>query len=178
MNPELSTAWDRDPKLKEQEQGGNQAGLLPPSIIKLEISNLTNNVQSRLLSCLPLITQLATWESPELTSLQLAYCTGEGMSSMVKLTEEHERVLQVLNSLQDLEFWDYPNLLSLPAANLQSLVSLKALNIISCPSISRLPEMATSCTLDVIDCSEELSKQYVEWKEWRREKMIDAETVN
>jgi hypothetical protein len=35
MNPELSAAWDWDPKLQEQEQGGNQIGLLPPAITRL-----------------------------------------------------------------------------------------------------------------------------------------------
>ncbi|CAD6254954.1 unnamed protein product [Miscanthus lutarioriparius] len=74
MTPALSAAWERDPKLQEQEQGGNQIGLLPPSITKLVIRNLTNNVQSRLLSCLPAITELAVRESPELTSLQPGYC--------------------------------------------------------------------------------------------------------
>jgi hypothetical protein len=228
MNPELSAAWDQDPKLQEQEQGGNQVGMLPLSIDKLKISNLTNNVQSRLLSCLPAITQLAIQGSPELTSLQLGHCAslngleitdceslasiedfqfltnlkyfkvaassnfppwmelllqqqgtcevlsqltelqivgdasvltmslckqltslqclvfrGEETCSMVRLTEEQERALQLLTSLQQLQFFHYPNLLFLPA-NLRSLVSLWFLRIYFCPSISGLPEMDTS----------------------------------
>nr|AVK42829.1 truncated Sr21 [Triticum monococcum] len=73
MSPELSSAWDL--KLQEQEQGGNQIQLLPPSLDKLEIRALTDSVQSHLLSCLPAITKLAIGRSPELTSLQLGCCT-------------------------------------------------------------------------------------------------------
>ncbi|XP_066336422.1 putative disease resistance protein At3g14460 [Miscanthus floridulus] len=254
MTPALSDAWERDPKLQEQEQGGNQIGLLPPSITRLVIRNLTNNVQSRLLSCLPAITQLAVRESPELTSLQLGYCKtltelkirdceslasiegfqsltnltsftvaassglppwmelllqqqgacevlsrlerlvilgdtpvvtmsfckqltslryldfcGNRTSQMVNLTEEQERALQLLTSLQHLHFGGYPNLLLLPAADLRSLVSLKSLTIFSCPSISGLPEMPASCRLRVGDCSEELAQRCKEWEERRRE---------
>jgi hypothetical protein len=76
MNPKLSSAWDRNPKLQEQEQGENQIGLLPLSIKKLEIPNLTDNVQPRLMSCLPaMTTKLVIQESSELTSLHLGHCT-------------------------------------------------------------------------------------------------------
>jgi hypothetical protein len=199
MNPELSAAWDRDPKLQEQEQGENQVGVLPLSITSLEILNLTNNIQSCLLSCLPAMNKLVIQESSELTSIQLGYCTalteleignceslasikgfqfitnltsftvaassslppwmellsqqqgacevlsrltkleigdasiltmflckhltslqcldfnGEETSLMVSLTEEQERELQRLTSLQQLRFCGYPNLLLLPA---------------------------------------------------------------
>ncbi|CAD6254946.1 unnamed protein product [Miscanthus lutarioriparius] len=253
MTAALSAAWERDPKLQEQEQGGNQIGLLPPSITRLVIRSLTNNVQSRLLSCLPAITELAVRESPELTSLQLGYCTaltelrirdceslasiegfqsltnltsftvaassglppwmelllqqqgacevlsrlerlvilgdtpvltmslckqltslryldfcGNRTSQMVNLTEEQERALQLLTSLQELHFGYYPNLLLLPA-DLRSLVSLKSLRILSCPSISGLPEMPASYRLLVHDCSEELAQRCKEWEERRRE---------
>jgi hypothetical protein len=252
MNPELSAAWGRDRKVQEQEQGANQIGLLTLSIKKLEISNLTNNVQSCLLSCLPAITQLAVLESPELTFLHLGHCTtltelkirhceslvsiegfrsitnltsfkvavssslppwmelllqqqgvcvvlsrlteleigdssiltmpfckqltslrclefdGDETSPMVSLTEEQERALQLLTSLQELKFRDYPNLQLLPA-NLRSLVSLKVLGIWSCPIISELPELDISCRLEVDDCSEELSQRCKEWQLRRRE---------
>lgn len=245
----------------EQGQGGNQIGLLPASIGTLSVSRLTNNVSSRLLSCLPAMTRLSIVASPELTSLRLGYCTaltdlrirgcvslasiegfqsminltsltvasssnflplmelllqqkgackvlsrvetlqitgdasvltmplckqltslrwlqfqGEGKSSMVRLTGEQERALQLLSSLHSLYFCGYPNLLWLPA-NLRSLVSLQSLNIASCPSISGLPEMTTSCGLYVYNCNEKLSTRCVEWQQWRQE-MIDVETVN
>ncbi|SPT20012.1 unnamed protein product [Triticum aestivum] len=62
LNPELSCAWDL--KLQEQEQGGNQIQLLPPSLDKLEICALTDSVQSGLLTRLPAITKLAIRRSP------------------------------------------------------------------------------------------------------------------
>jgi hypothetical protein len=261
MNTELSTAWGRYPRQQGQEQGGNHIGLLPVSIDRLSISNLINNASSRLMSCLPAITELSIDASPELTSLQLGYCTaltelrirdcdslafiegfqsitnlttleiassssllpwmelllqqkgacevlsrvetleitgdasvltmplckqltslrwlrfqGEGKSSMVRLTGEQESALQLLSSLHSLYFGFYPNLLSLPA-NLRSLVSLQSLAITSCPSISWLPEMTTSCGLYVYNCNEKLSTRCVEWQQWRQE-MIDVETVN
>ncbi|KAJ1274037.1 hypothetical protein BS78_05G032600 [Paspalum vaginatum] len=96
---------------------------------------------------------------------------GKRTSSMVSLTEEQERALQLLTSLQTLGFMGYPNLISLPA-NLRSLVNLKRLSICSCPSISGQPELVTSCTLDVYDCSQELSTLCKEWDQ-RRKAMDD-----
>jgi Leucine-rich repeat (LRR) protein len=73
MNTELSCAWDL--KLQGQEQGSNQIQLLPPSVETLEIWDLTDRIQSHLLSCLPAMTRLKIHESLELTSIQLGYCT-------------------------------------------------------------------------------------------------------
>ncbi|KAM3389861.1 hypothetical protein ACQJBY_011797 [Aegilops geniculata] len=247
LNPELSCAWEL--KLQEQEQGGNQIQLLPPSLDELEICALTDRVQSCLLTCLPAITKLAIRYSPELTSLQLECWTAlkeleirhhnslvsiEGLQfcrnltslkvfnspglasclelvshqqgaseiwsrletleiddasvlsmplckqltslthlefcsrsveqrerereSLVNLTGEQERGLQLLTSLQELRFWGYPNLLSLPE-NLHSLTSLEGLSICHCQSITRLPDMGLPPSLrDLVlfYCSEEL----------------------
>lgn len=80
---------------------------------------------------------------------------------MMGLTEEQERALQLLTSLEYLIFWHLPNLLSLPA-NLASLTSLKWLHIGDCPRITRLPEMGLPLSLTqlyVSGCSEELHMQ-------------------
>uniref|UniRef100_A0A453CZG2 NB-ARC domain-containing protein n=3 Tax=Aegilops tauschii subsp. strangulata TaxID=200361 RepID=A0A453CZG2_AEGTS len=243
MNSELSCAWDL--KLQEQEQGGNQIQLFPRSLDKLEITAVTDWVQSRLLSCLPAMTKLAVQRSPELTSLQLACCTAlkvleigdcdllasiEGLqfcrnltslkvfnspglsscfqllsdqqgvcevwsglktlvasdasilsrpfckqltslrrlqfgsaygASLVNLTDEQERALQLLTSLQELQFLRCPNLLSLPAS-LYSLTSLGTLSIVHCRSITRLPDMGFApslSNLEVAYCSEELGME-------------------
>ncbi|KAF7011124.1 hypothetical protein CFC21_025462 [Triticum aestivum] len=243
MSPELSSAWDL--KLQEQEQGGNQIQLFPLSLDKLEITAVTDRVQSRLLSCLPAMTKLAVQRSPELTSLQLACCTAvkeleigdcdllasiEGLqfcrnltslkvfnspglpscfqllsdqqgvcevwsglktlvasdasilsrpfckqltslrrlqfgsaysASLVNLTDEQERALQLLTSLQELQFLRCPNLLSLPAS-LYSLTSLRTLSIVHCRSITRLPDMGFAPSLshlEVAYCSEELGME-------------------
>jgi hypothetical protein len=91
----------------------------------------------------------------QLTSLRCLEFNGKRTSSMVSLTEEQEKALQLLTSLKNLRFWHYPNLRLLPA-DLRSLVSLKSLNIWPYPSISELPKMDTSCELLVGGCSEEL----------------------
>lgn len=109
----------------------------------------------------------------QLTSLRYLDFWGKRMSPMVSLTEEQERALQLLTSLQELHFGGYPNLLLLPA-DLRSLVALKSLRIYSCPSISGLPEMPASCDIYVHDCSEELAQHFEEW-ELRRREMIDDE---
>ncbi|XP_066341144.1 disease resistance protein RGA2-like [Miscanthus floridulus] len=131
LTPALSAAWERDPKLQEQEQGGNQIGLLPPSITRLVIRNLTNNVQSRLLSCLPAITELAVRESPELTSLQLGYCTA--------LTELEIRDCDSLASLQlgyctvtqIIRTWDTASWDKLKIRDCESLASIEGFQFIT-----------------------------------------------
>lgn len=71
MNPELSAAWHL--KLQEQEQGGNQAQVFPPSLVELHISNLEGSISSQFL-CLPSVTKLAVRDSPALKSIQLKHC--------------------------------------------------------------------------------------------------------
>uniref|UniRef100_J3M1I6 R13L1/DRL21-like LRR repeat region domain-containing protein n=1 Tax=Oryza brachyantha TaxID=4533 RepID=J3M1I6_ORYBR len=243
MGPELSTIWDL--KLQELEQGGYQVPPPPPSLETFLVTNLTDKVQSCLLSCLPSITKLVISNSPELTSLHLGYSKAlecleivgceslasvEGFGSltnlrslvvydppilprcfellshqqgatdiwskleklqigdgsvltaslckqltslkrlfffperskhgamMMGLTKEQERALQLLTSLQSLNFWHLPNLLSLPA-KLASLTSLQHLYISNCPRIARLPEIGlppSLVQLTVRRCSEEL----------------------
>ncbi|EEE52115.1 hypothetical protein OsJ_33916 [Oryza sativa Japonica Group] len=224
MSPELSAAWD----LKLQEHGQIIPLQPHPSLEELDISNLTDKDQSRLLQLFPTITALYIWQSPELTSLQLGYSKAlrepkiidcgslasiEGFGSltnlrslavsnspgvpaflellshqqlasaeilsrletlqvgdgsvltvplcrrlaslrrlsfwswdsrrgetMIDLTEEQERALQLLASLHRLDFWHLPNLRSLPAG-LRRLASLEWLDVEDCPGVARLPEM-------------------------------------
>uniref|UniRef100_A0A0E0N8X6 NB-ARC domain-containing protein n=1 Tax=Oryza rufipogon TaxID=4529 RepID=A0A0E0N8X6_ORYRU len=264
MNHELSMAWDH--KLQEQEQGSNQVGLFPLSLVHLGITNLEGSVHSRFL-CLPSITKLDLWNSPDLKSLQLGYCTalvdlaidsckslasiegfqsirnlrslrvgdspsvypclqlmsqqqgasdifsqletltvddasvlsvplckhltslrvlglhrdGYSGKSMVSLTEEQERALQLLTSLRQLNFYSYQNLEFLPA-NLRSLDSLEELHIVRCPRILRLPEMGLPPSLKYLllcGCSEELCMQcrMAETEKLKMRSMYDAEDV-
>uniref|UniRef100_A0A0E0KVE7 NB-ARC domain-containing protein n=1 Tax=Oryza punctata TaxID=4537 RepID=A0A0E0KVE7_ORYPU len=266
MGPELSTVWDLKPQ--ELEQGGNQVPPPPPSLDTFHITNLTDKVQSRLLSFLPTITILVISESPELTSLQLGYSTAlreleivdceslasvEGFGSltnlrsltvcdlpslpqcfeilshqqgaseilsrleklqigdgtiltvslckqlsslrsiiffwperskrggtMMGLTEEQERALQLLTSLQSLNFQALPNLLSLPA-NLASLTSLKWLDISDCPRIARLPEMGLPPLLRRLSlrrCSDGLSMQCRMAATEKLQVQIDDKTID
>ncbi|KAM0855404.1 hypothetical protein ACQ4PT_049798 [Festuca glaucescens] len=83
----------------------------------------------------PLCKQLTS-----LRLLQFGLGFGEQPEIMVSLTEDQERALQLLTSLQKLEFRRCQNLLLLPA-NLHSLTSLETLYIFNCKSITRLPDM-------------------------------------
>ena len=88
---------------------------------------------------------------------------GEGYDgeTMVSLTEEQERALQLLTSLRVLAFSHLQNLKSLPT-NLQSLDCLDELYISVCPSILRLPQMGLPPSLRYLSlyrCSEELCVQ-------------------
>ncbi|EMS51583.1 Disease resistance protein RGA2 [Triticum urartu] len=111
MNPELSCAWVVE--LQEQEQCSNQIQLLPPSLEELYIWNLTDRVQSHLLSCLSAMASLAIQKSPELTSLQLGCCTA------VKELEIGD--CDLLASIEGLQFC--VNLTSLKVFNSPGLVS-------------------------------------------------------
>ncbi|KAF7076404.1 hypothetical protein CFC21_081059 [Triticum aestivum] len=87
----------------------------------------------------------------QLTSLQ--YLQLENWEFVTRLTEEQERGLQLLKSLQELEFWDCSyDLKYLPAA-LHSLPSLKRLKISGCLGISRLPEQGLPLSLKQLDIS-------------------------
>ncbi|XP_022679388.1 F-box/LRR-repeat protein 15-like isoform X1 [Setaria italica] len=92
-----------------------------------------------------------------LRRLELHDPTGE----VTGLTEEQERALPHLTSLQELRFEDFTYLESLPVG-LHSLSSLKRLEIIACHWISRLPEKGLPPSLEEIEisgCSEELTDE-------------------
>lgn len=92
-----------------------------------------------------------------LTSLRcLELC--DPMGEVTGLTEEQERVLPHLTSLQELRFEDCSNLAGLPVG-LHSLSSLKRLEITFCPSLSRLPEKGLPPSLEEIEISSGCSKE-------------------
>uniref|UniRef100_A0A453MJA1 NB-ARC domain-containing protein n=4 Tax=Triticinae TaxID=1648030 RepID=A0A453MJA1_AEGTS len=87
----------------------------------------------------------------QLTSLQ--HLELENWEFVTRLTEEQERGLQLLKSLQELEFRDCSyDLKYLPAA-LHSLPSLKRLKINGCLGITRLPEQGLPLSLQELDIS-------------------------
>ncbi|MBC2899284.1 hypothetical protein CFC21_112135 [Triticum aestivum] len=80
---------------------------------------------------------------------------------MERFNKEQEDALQLLSSLQELEFWSFNDLQQLPAG-LRNLTSLKKLSVYSCPAVLSLPNDALPDSLkmlDIFSCSEEL-KQY------------------
>ncbi|TVU14782.1 hypothetical protein EJB05_38275, partial [Eragrostis curvula] len=98
-----------------------------------------------------------------LTSLKrldiLSYCHDE--EEITGLTDEQERALQRLTSLQELRFIHCEHLKNLPVG-LHSLPSLRKLEIGKCPCITSLPEQGLPPSLEeleIICCSEELVEQ-------------------
>ncbi|XP_066361884.1 disease resistance protein TAO1-like [Miscanthus floridulus] len=96
------------------------------------------------------------------------------------LTCEQEVALQLLTSLQELGFHHCSKLSDLPVG-LHSHPSLKRLEIIYCPSISRLPERGLPPSLEELEvhkCSEKLSEQCRKLATSKLKVIIDKEYVN
>jgi hypothetical protein len=84
----------------------------------------------------------------------------EYVEKTMKLTDEQEKALQLLTSLQDLRF-EMMNLEDLPVG-LHKLPSLKRLKIKNCKRLSSLPEKGLPPSLkelDIIDCPGVLTDQ-------------------
>uniref|UniRef100_A0A0E0JUR0 Rx N-terminal domain-containing protein n=1 Tax=Oryza punctata TaxID=4537 RepID=A0A0E0JUR0_ORYPU len=131
MNPDLSAAWDL--KLQEQEQSGNQVGLLPLSLVEFEMSKLEGRVNSSFMR-LPSIKKLGLWDSPELVSVQLGYCT----------------------ALEELEIRRCKSLASVEG--FQSMKNLRSLKVLGSPTLSRnLEQQGTSefwSRLEILEISD------------------------
>ncbi|KAM0872248.1 hypothetical protein ACQ4PT_038836 [Festuca glaucescens] len=130
-------------ELVPHQQGGSE---IWSGLEALEISDVS-------VLSVPLCKQLTS-----LRRLEFGPQFGGQPEIIVSLTEEQERALQLLTSLQELRFCICPNLLSLPA-NLHGLTSLETLCIFSCKSITRLPDMGLPPSLRNLrlsNCSEEL----------------------
>uniref|UniRef100_A0A0E0KVF1 NB-ARC domain-containing protein n=1 Tax=Oryza punctata TaxID=4537 RepID=A0A0E0KVF1_ORYPU len=105
---------------------------------------------------------LTTSFCKHLTSLQRLRLYS-GNEEVARLTDEQERALQLLSSLQELQFSFLRKLVDLPTV-LHSLLSLKRLEIERCRSITKLPEKGLPPSLeelDIIFCSEELIDQCI-----------------
>ncbi|XP_052153150.1 putative disease resistance protein At3g14460 isoform X1 [Oryza glaberrima] len=103
---------------------------------------------------------LTTSFCKNLTSLQYLELCSHGLE-MERLTDEEERALQLLTSLQELRFNCCYNLVDLPTG-LHNLPSLKRLEIWNCGSIARLLEKGLPPSLEelaIVDCSNELAQQ-------------------
>jgi Leucine-rich repeat (LRR) protein len=113
-----------------------------------------------------------------LTSLErLEFMFHEKVTS---LTDEQERALQLLTSLQELMF-NYCHYLEELPAGLYSLPSLKRLEVDNCWRISRLPEMGLPPSLEeleISDCSEELMEQCRKLATTKLKVKIDRKYVN
>ncbi|EEC78037.1 hypothetical protein OsI_17469 [Oryza sativa Indica Group] len=103
---------------------------------------------------------LTTSFCKNLTSLQYLELCSHGLE-MERLTDEEERALQLLTSLQELRFNCCYNLVDLPTG-LHNLPSLKRLEIWNCGSIARPLEKGLPPSLEelaIVDCSNELAQR-------------------
>ncbi|KAF7003737.1 hypothetical protein CFC21_019024 [Triticum aestivum] len=102
---------------------------------------------------------LTTSFSKHLTTLQRLQLTR--LKKVRRLTNEQERALVLLKSLQELGFSYCFDLVVLPAG-LHNLPSLKKLKMDACPRVSRLPETGLPLLLEELDikfCSKKLADQ-------------------
>ena len=125
----------------------------------------------RLLGHYELCPRLESLHIDDLSLLNMSLCKGLTCLQCLRLeklerggtrlTDEQERALLLLRSLQNLEFLDCFNLVHLPV-RLHSLPSLKALSIVCCDDIPRLPKKGLPSSLErlvIYDCSTELKEQ-------------------
>ncbi|VAH52045.1 unnamed protein product [Triticum turgidum subsp. durum] len=102
---------------------------------------------------------LTTSFCKHLTSLRRLHLSG--LEKVKRLTDEQERALVLLKSLQELRFQSCYPLVDLPT-ELHNVTSLKRLEIRACWGISRLPETGLPLSLELLEinfCSKELADQ-------------------
>jgi Leucine-rich repeat (LRR) protein len=93
-----------------------------------------------------------------------------------RFTKEQEDALQLLTSLQKLQFWGCSKLQCLPAG-LHRLPNLKRLSISFCPAISSLPENGLPSSLEYLSinwCNEELKQQCIEFVQSHPQIKLDS----
>ncbi|CAL4994730.1 unnamed protein product [Urochloa decumbens] len=148
MNPELSRSWVR--KYQEVEQGSGHVCLLPPSLERLNIDNLQEELMPYLLARLPCLSNLQVYSSPNLTSLQLG-----SLAALKKLSigdcDSLASIQSCLSELEECEFWGQ-DLTSLQPG---SLTALKHLTLDCCTGLASLERqfLGDLIDLEIEDCS-------------------------
>ncbi|VAH24224.1 unnamed protein product [Triticum turgidum subsp. durum] len=121
-SPRFFADWDPNPRraLEDAEGGEEQQAPLASSTLR----ELKTNDMAGLLAA-----PVCRFLSSSLTKLEL---WGHWCEGMERFSKEQEDALQLLSSLQELEFWDFNDLQQLPAG-LRNLTSLKpGSDIFSC----------------------------------------------
>ncbi|XBI97364.1 hypothetical protein VPH35_017742 [Triticum aestivum] len=127
-SPRFFADWDPNPRRALEDAEGveeQQAQLVSSTLRELK----TNDVAGLLAA------PVCRFLSSSLTKLEL---WGHWCEGMERFSKEQEDALQLLSSLQELEFWSFKDLQQLPAG-LRNLTSLKILSVKYCPAISSLP---------------------------------------
>ncbi|VAI63599.1 unnamed protein product [Triticum turgidum subsp. durum] len=164
----------------------------PPAVLPLttpESSELIEGISSHSLSpfnC-ELFPALERLVIHDLSPLNTSFCKGLTCLRSLKLvfldatrlTDEQERALLLLGSLQKLSFWACEDLVDLPAG-LGGLPSLKKLDISWCKHISGLPNAGLPPWMEklvIYKCSDELSEQCRSLATSKLEVKIDGDYV-
>ncbi|KAE8770738.1 putative disease resistance protein RGA3 [Hordeum vulgare] len=145
-SPRIFAGWDPHPRLTLEDVEGEEEQQ-PLRVLR------TDAVMGLLAA------PIFSFISSSLTELVL---NGYGSQGMQRFSKDQEEALQLLYSLQELEFWRFHKLQQLPAGP-RNLTSLKILSIYDCPAILALPNNGLPKSLQELgvyyDCSKELNQQ-------------------
>ncbi|KAM3316399.1 hypothetical protein ACQJBY_034480 [Aegilops geniculata] len=148
-SPRFFAGWDPNPRRTlEDVKGGEEQ---PTQLVSSTLQELCTDDIRGLLAA-----PICSFLSSSLTKLELR---GYGSEGMERFSKEQEDALQLLSSLQKLQFMHFDDLQQLPT-RLRNLTSLKILSIYRCPAISSLPNDGLPKSLQELVvgymCSEEL----------------------
>ena len=146
--------------------------------LSTQVYELCPRLEQLRISDLSLLTKPFCKHLTSLQCLQLEYRYKD--NDAAGLTWEQEAALQLLASLQHLQFHGYHKLSDLPVG-LHSLLSLKRLQIFYCPNISRLLERGLPPSLEELEvcgCSELLTKQVRKLATSKLKVIINGNYVN
>nr|UBY07307.1 NBS-LRR disease resistance protein [Dasypyrum villosum] len=151
-SPRFFADWDPNPRRAlEDAEGGEEQQI---QLVSSTLHDLWTDDIAGLLAA-------PVWRflSSSLTKLALR---GDWCEGMERFSKEQEDALQLLSSLQELEFLSFKDLQQLPAG-LRNLTSLRKLSFYCCPAVSSLPNDGLPESLQELysrgSCSKEL-KQY------------------
>ncbi|XP_044961234.1 putative disease resistance protein RGA3 [Hordeum vulgare subsp. vulgare] len=150
-SPRAFAGWDPNPRQVLQHQGEDQE-----EVQQLQLVSPLGSSQVHIL-CTDeamglLAAPICSLLSSSLTCLHF-HLLASVPDKIERFTKEQEDALHLLASLQELEFWYFDKLQSLPAG-LQKLTNLQRLQVRSCPSVRSLPKDGLPKSLQALDVQE------------------------
>ncbi|KAF7032578.1 hypothetical protein CFC21_043736 [Triticum aestivum] len=146
-SPRAFAGWDPNPRQVLQYEGEDQELQLVSPSSSSQVHILCTDEAMGLLAA-PICSLL----SSSLTCLHF-HLLASVPDKIERFTKEQEDALHLLVSLQELEFWYFDKLQSLPAG-LQKLINLQRLQVRSCPAVLSLPNDGLPKSLQELDVQE------------------------